>query len=277
MLGDVPRRLDAEHRNASFDEVPEQISVVRGHLDDEALGPERRGVRPSAPRTPARARATCRSTTRSRRTRRRSPPGSPTPRAARASSSRRRRHAADSAAPGGRAARPSDTRSRSGCEPRSTTECRSGAAHDRQRDYHRGGRPRRQPMSARAPCPSSQSSSRMRLSRSESMQCQKLSWRNAISWPSRCEPLEADALPHSVLVEVLADAGLEHEEPAVDPVVEAGAASRRTRRPCHPRTPSGRSETAAGRRSWSRASRASGGSRRALRGRCPRRRRRTSS
>ena len=39
-LGDVGGRLDAEHRHAERQEVLQQIAVVAGELDDEAVGPE---------------------------------------------------------------------------------------------------------------------------------------------------------------------------------------------------------------------------------------------
>ena len=39
-LGDVPRRLDAEHRDALREEVLQEVAVVRGELDDEAVGAE---------------------------------------------------------------------------------------------------------------------------------------------------------------------------------------------------------------------------------------------
>ena len=37
-FGDVGGRLDAEHRHAQRQEVLQQIAVVAGELDDEAVG-----------------------------------------------------------------------------------------------------------------------------------------------------------------------------------------------------------------------------------------------
>ena len=36
-FGDVQRGFDAEHRNALWQEMLEQVAVVRSHFDDEAL------------------------------------------------------------------------------------------------------------------------------------------------------------------------------------------------------------------------------------------------
>ena len=43
-LGDVARRLDAQRRDAQLDEVLEQVAVVAGELDDEAVAPEAEAV-----------------------------------------------------------------------------------------------------------------------------------------------------------------------------------------------------------------------------------------
>ena len=39
-LGLRRRRVDSEHRDATLDEVPQQVAVVRGDLDDEAAAVE---------------------------------------------------------------------------------------------------------------------------------------------------------------------------------------------------------------------------------------------
>ena len=47
-LGDVGGGLDAQHRNAERHEVLQQVAVVAGELDDEAVRPEPAPLTPSS-------------------------------------------------------------------------------------------------------------------------------------------------------------------------------------------------------------------------------------
>ena len=66
-LGDVGGRLDAEHRDAGRDEVPQQVAVVARDLDHQRRGPEPDALGDRLGVARARGRASCASRTRSRR------------------------------------------------------------------------------------------------------------------------------------------------------------------------------------------------------------------
>ena len=68
-LGDVGGGLDAERRDAALDEVLEQVAVVAGELDHQAVRAEPEALDRRSPRSRARARPRSPSRRRSRRTR----------------------------------------------------------------------------------------------------------------------------------------------------------------------------------------------------------------